>query len=197
MRIRWSGAGDPTDNTGFTDGQNDILTNLGPISGLAKIYQQGYVFHKQGITQMLPTGLGSAPFRFTTFGSKGKGNWFPYSLAVYGEEGAAYIGQEDVFFFDGTQSIPIGSRPVQGNRRVGARARIMSELAQATANSIRGFISTSIKGTDYKAYWIVIPGVGVWRYNFDEQNWVRDGYDRNATDVGPFYSYQGSRIMDL
>jgi hypothetical protein len=48
QRVRWTGAGDPTDWTSFSAGMVDILNNLGPIRGLCKLFQTGYAMHQLG-----------------------------------------------------------------------------------------------------------------------------------------------------
>src|SRR5208337_1642737 len=65
-RYYWSGIGDPTDWVGFTAGLNDIVNNLGPINGILKLGQYGYGFHQKGIMQIIPTGIGTAPFAFVS-----------------------------------------------------------------------------------------------------------------------------------
>jgi hypothetical protein len=197
QRVRWTGPGDPTDWTSFAAGKTDILSDLGPITGCGKIYQQGYLAHFGGLTQVVPTGIGTAPFNFVPFGSRGKGNIFPWSWANYGEEGSAYIGFEDVFFFNGTDSEPIGSRTIDGSRQVGARTSIMAELANSKPSQISGFISSDCNGNDYKAYWIVIPQGSTWVYNFKEANWSRFVFDKTPSVVGRFYNPRAIRIADL
>src|SRR6266404_6787251 len=64
QRYYWTGIGDPTDWVGFTSGLDDNVNNLGPINGLLKLGQYGFGFHQNGILQIIPTGIGLAPFDF-------------------------------------------------------------------------------------------------------------------------------------
>ena len=184
-RVRWSGIGDGTDWTSFSSGQNDLFNGLGPINGLCRIYQNGYAFQQWGITQIIPTGVGLAPFQFISMGSRAKGSILPYGVASFGEIVAAYVGKNDVYVFDGTESINIGSKPIDGNRRLGARSRIFSDLFVALQTNIFGFILSSANGNDYESYWLFIPGLNkAWVYHFDEGSWTQEFFNANQL-VGP------------
>jgi hypothetical protein len=196
QRIRWTAAGDPTDWTGQNAGTLDVFNDLGPITGLIKLYQTGYIFQVAGITQLIPTGIGTAPFATAPLVQRPKGCIAPRSIAVYGDQIAAYVGKDNIYVFNGTQSYPIGDAPVAGGR-IGARRRIFAELALSDLNSVWGFISSSIAGNDYNCYWLVIPTGSVWVYNFDEGNWTRFVFDKPAVRVAPFAKAFAPRIMDL
>lgn len=198
QRVRWTIPGDPTNWIGFGAGVNDILNNLGPITGLAKLYQTGYAFHQLGITQIIPTGIALTPFQFVPMTSKARGNICPYSLATSGEELAAYVGKDNIYAFNGTASEPIGDKPVQGGRqRAGARQKIFADIFAGDTEHILGYISENVNGRTFYAYWLVIPNVSVWVYNFDEQNWTRFTYALWITAIGTFYAAALIRIMDL
>jgi len=198
QRVRWTGSGDGTDWTSFNSGQIDLFNNLGPITGGVKLFQQGYVFQQWGITQVQLTGQGLNPFYFQPLGSKAKGNIAPYSLASFGEDIACYIGKNDIYRFDGAYSTPIGSAPVDGNRRIGARRRIFADLSQCDLRTVFGLISTSINSNDYSAYWIFMPELKqAWVYHFDEANWTRFTFARTPTRAGEFNKDSLIRIMDL
>jgi hypothetical protein len=173
-RIHWSGAGNGLDWTSFNSGQTDLFNPLGPINGLASVYQAGYAFQQWGITQIVPTGNGLVPFQFITMGSRSKGSILPYGVASFGEIIACYVGKDDIYIFDGTQSIGIGSHPIDGNRRLGARNRIFQDLFLATFNNIYGFIMSDANGFEYESYWLFMPSLNkAWIYHFDEQNWTQ------------------------
>lgn len=198
QRVRWTAAGDPTDWTGFNAGVTDILNALGPITGLAKLYQTGYAFHQWGVTQIIPTGIGLAPFRFVPMTSKARGNICPYSVATSGEELAAYVGKDNIYVFNGTSSDPIGDFPVAESRsRAGARTAIFADIFVGDNEHTLGYISENVNGRNFSAYWLVIPNVAVWVFNFDERNWQRFTYDAWITAIGTFYTAAVIRIMDL
>lgn len=178
-RIKWSSIGDGSDWSdpplGGTAGQEDLFNNLGPINGLARIYQTGYAFQQWGITQIIPTGIGTAPFEFVSMGSKAKGCVMHYALASFGEIVACYPGKNDIYLFDGTESQPIGSRPIDGNRRLGARTRILQDLFSASWDDLFGYILTSANQHDYESYWMLIPVLNkAWVYHFDEGTWTQE-----------------------
>lgn len=197
QRVQWTAAGDPTDWTGFNAGTNDLLNDLGPINGLVKLFQTGYAMHQWGITQIIPTGVGTAPFRFVPLTSKPRGNICPHSLASFGEEAAVYVGKDNVYLFDGSSSVPIGDRPLEGRKKVGARSAIFADLTVSDPRRVYGFVTTTIAGHIFNAYWLDIPNVSVWVFNFDEGNWTRFGYDGVLTSLGLFYKAGVIRIMDL
>jgi hypothetical protein len=183
-RVHWSATGDGANWSDFSAGQNDLFNNLGPITGMTRLFQSGYVFQQLGVTMMTPTGDALAPFRFTSMGAYAKGNTFPFALAAFGELIAAYIGRDDIYIFDGTSSQPIGQHPIDGNRRLGARTRIFADLFKVTQNvdltigynqsNVWGVIMTAANGTTMEAYWLFIPQLNkAWVYNFDESNWTQ------------------------
>lgn len=199
QRIRWTGAGDPTDWTSFDSGVQDILNDLGPLTGLAKLYQTGFVFQNFGITQMWPTGVGLAPWDFVPMSSRPKGCIAPFSIAVYGDDLIAYVGKDNIYILNGSQSVPIGDAPMSGSRtRLGARKRIFAELAQANLRLVTGYVSSAINGNPYNAYWLNIPNGSTWMFNFDEQNWTRFVFDGKVPSVINTFAKQGViRIEDL
>jgi hypothetical protein len=197
QRVRWSGAFDPTDYTSFSSGFVDLTNDLGPITGIANVYQSGYVFQQRGITQMIPTGVGTQPFSFIKISNKAKGNIAPYSLAYYGDQMACYVGKDNIYLFDGVQSNPIGDAPMQGGSRIGARKRIFAELKLSDLTQVFGFITSSIAGNDFNAYWLMIPNGSVWVYYFDENCWERFLFNRVPTVLGDFAKQGSPEIAQL
>jgi hypothetical protein len=198
QRVRWSGSGDPTDWVSPSSGLNDILGDLGPITGAVKIFQSGYIFHQWGITQMVPTGIGTNPFSFVPLTTRARGNTIPYSLAAAGEEFACYVGKDNVYKFNGTNSEPIGDRPIQGGKRVGARSAIFNDLRQVDPKTVEGYVSDTIYGNVYSAYWLVIPTISIWVYNLEEENWTRFAVLGTVSTIGRFFRNQAApRWLDL
>lgn len=197
QRVRWSGSGDPTDYTSPSSGINDILGDLGPITGCAKIFQSGYIWSQWGITQMIPTGIGTNPFDFVPLTTRARGNTIPYSLATAGEEYACYVGKDNVYIFNGTDSTPIGDHPIQGNKRLGARSRIFADLGLVNQQTVTGYVSDTINGQVFPAYWLVIPGVSVWIYQLDEQSWMRFTFANIISIIGRFFRGGTVRWVDL
>jgi hypothetical protein len=196
----WSGVGDPTDWTSFNSGRNDNLNNLGPGRGLLKLGQYGYGWHNWGIVQIQPTGIGLAPFYFTPIANSNVGNICTRSLTRFNREGvecAAYMGKDNVYVFNQSSVIPIGDAPIDGRKRLGARSRILADLVTSNALTAYGFVTQNIVGQVFNAYWLIIPNVSVWVYNFDESNWTRFKYNDTQTVAGLFFWQRGIRIMDL
>lgn len=197
QRVRWSGSGDPTDWTSFSSGINDILGDLGPITGVVKLFQSGYIFSQWGITQMIPTGIGTNPFNFVPLTTRARGNTIPYSLAAAGEEFACYVGKDNIYNFNGTDSQPIGDHPIQGMKRIGARSRIFADLASVNQNTVSGFITDTINGQVFPAYWLVIPTVAIWIYQLDEQSWMRVTFTDIISVIGRFFRDAAITWADL
>lgn len=184
-RVHWTGAGDGTDWTSFNSGQVDLFNGLGPINGLARVYQSGYAFQQFGITQIVPTGNGLSPFQFIPLGSRAKGSILPYGVASFGELIAAYIGKNDAYVFDGNESINVGSKPIDGNRRLGARSRIFSDLFTTLEVNVYSTIMSGANGNNYESWWLFIPNLNkAWVYHFDEGTWTQEFFTP-ARLVGP------------
>jgi len=197
---QWSGIGDPTDWTSFSSGTNKLVNNLGPINGLLKLGQYGFGFHQQGIVQIIPTGIGTAPFAFIPIINASQGTIAPFSLDHFDDEGveyAVYLGIDNVYVFNGSSVEPIGDRPLSGAKRTGARTRILADVVTANPQTIYGFVTYSIAGNPFRAYWLVIPGVSVWVYNFDEGNWTVFTYANMISSVGAFFKNSLVTIAQL
>lgn len=200
QRYIWSGIGDPTDWTSFTSGLNDNVSNLGPINGIKKIGQYGFGFHQNGILQIIPSGIGLSPFFFVPIINASQGVIAPYSLDHFDDQGvewASYLGIDNVYIFNGSSVEPIGDRPLDGRRRVGARSRILADVQSSNVQTIYGYNTYSINGQVFRAYWLVIPGVSVWVYNYDEGNWTYFTYNKVISSIGTFFKNVGIRIIDL
>jgi len=92
-RVRWSASGLPDDWTGFSSGFNDLEEVPDQISGIASLGRNGIIFRTNGFTGMYATGIGALPFRFEhlSFADEGVGNFYPYSLAIYGDMGISAV----------------------------------------------------------------------------------------------------------
>lgn len=202
QRYRWSGVGDPTDWTSFSAGLNDILVDLGPVLGVNKLGQYGFGYHVKGIMQVLPTGIGTNPFAFIPITTVSNGIQFPYSLDKFDYQGvdcAAFVGATNVFLFNQTSVLPIGDAPIDGNKRVGARKRIMADVNLVNTSltsfpGVFGCVTQSLAGNPFFGYLIpIIPKKGIWAYNFDEGNWSFWNLDPIAPGViGKFITNLGS-----
>lgn len=197
QRMRWTAPGDTTDWVSLSAGVLDLLNDLGPIVHGVKLFQAGYALQQFGITQIIPTGNGLNPFNLQPIASNNHGCPYPNSPAHQGGEFIDYVGLDNVYSFDGTQATPIGDQPIDGRKRIGARKRILADLATVSPGSVYGYITTAINGSDYNAYWLTIPNTATWMYNHDEQNWTRFNFNKNISTIGRFNKSGIVRIMDL
>jgi hypothetical protein len=193
----YSGADDPTDWTSFDSGVYNLANELGPIRGLGKVDGIGYSLHHFGLNQIYPTGNAQLPFYNFGVASKGKGCPYPYGAAYWGDEAFFWPGESDIYMFEGQNIEPIGAKKIDGNRQVGARSAIMSELRNANPGVITGATTSVINGNDFNAYWLVIPNGSTWIYNIDEESWTRRVYDKTPTLVSRFYNPATITIAQL
>lgn len=198
QRLRWTGAGDPTDWTSFDSGIVDLFNDLGPINGYRKIYQQGYVFQQWGIVQMSLTGNADQPFYFVPLSSKQKGLYYPWTLSGSGEF-AIYVGKDNVYLFNGSSSEPIGDAPLAARTWLGARDRILADLySSPSGTQAYGFYLPSTRSHEYETYWLIIPGSSTWVYGLKEGNWTRYTWNPSTAQVAStFYDIGSLRIIDL
>ena len=205
QRVHWSGAGDPTDWTSFSSGQIDLFNDFGPVNGGVKLSPHGFIMQQLGIEQCELTGNAQSPFYFTPKSSKAKGLAFPRTLAANGEAECFYVGQDNVYLFDGTVSNPIGNYPLSGRIRGGARTKIFNDIKSTEGtygspgwiNNIFGFFSISVNGNAFAAYWLVIPGVSIWIFSLDDWTWTRWTIDGVPTCIGNYLYRTVIRILDL
>lgn len=167
-RIRWCVSGNPNDWTGFGSGFTDLLSVPDRITGLASLGRNGYVFRRNGISMVAPTGDFTAPLSDENFSvaPKGVGSIYPYALAVYGNQ-CAFVSESEIHSFNGVDLTPIGQK---------AKKKIFADLDQATnSDEVVGFINPNIGlNFDMLSYWLCIPGPNVaWIYLFDEEVWQR------------------------
>jgi drug/metabolite transporter superfamily protein YnfA len=86
---------------------------------------------------------------------------------------------------------------MQGRARIGARSVIFSDFSLAVPSSIFSFVSTSINGTPYNAYWIVIPGIAIWVFHIDDMTWTRWTVAGTPTCIGEFILDSALRWADM
>ena len=195
---KYSGAGAPDDWTSFDSGTFNLANKLGPIRGLGKVQGIGYSVHHFGLNQIYPTGNAALPFYNFGVASQGKGCPYPRGVAFWGDESIFWPGDNDIYMFDGSNIIPIGSRKLQGGAQVGARSRIMAELKTSNNNSVYGAVSSVISGNDFNAYWLVIPNGSTWIYNIDEGSWTRRVWSgKTPSVVSRFYNPNVVTWQDL
>lgn len=194
---QWSGVGDPTDWTSFSAGQNNILNDLGPALGGIKLGQYGFGYHSKGVIQIVPTGVGTAPFAFYPVqNAKMCGLYCPKSLDKFilqGVECSIYVGPDNVYVWNQTSLSSIGDMPLSGRSRIGARQRIFADILEAirvfSIFGVFAFTTTTLNGVPFNAYWLFCPNgtnFVCWVFNFDEFNWTRLVFDQRPTCTGSF-----------
>ena len=176
--VRWSAVGlptvfDPTVN--INAGFNIFIDFADEINGMMFIGRVAYIFHRTGITEMSPTGVGTAPFDFNHIWNSqdGSGNVFPETIAQYGQMGA-FVATDNIYSVQNYQFSSIGGT---------ARDAIMADFSvaltgvnnpQPIATIVPGYASDFV----YLTYQLCIPlSIGgptvVWQYSFENGTWER------------------------
>jgi hypothetical protein len=150
-RVRWSAIGLPTQfdpavnlNAGF----NDFIDVADDITGLMMLGRVGYVYHRTGIIEMAPTGVGVAPFDFNHVwnAQDGMGGVYNYCTGQFGSTGA-FVSSDNIYLVQNYQFSPIGGK---------ARDAIISYLA-GTYFPIISVTSLINAGPAFQPYLVVIP----------------------------------------
>lgn len=197
QRYQWSGAGDPTDWVSFSSGINDLVNDLGPAYNLSKLGQYGFGYHPNGLVQIIPTGIGTNPFAFDQIAGASIGPTAIYSkqkLTVQGIDSDVFVGPDNVYLFNQTSLNRIGDAPIGQRRFLGARKRIMADVATSGPLFFtRSYVTHSPGASPYLAYYLLcIKSITdptqcpLWIYNFDEENWTRWIFNKVPRCLGDF-----------
>lgn len=184
QRIRWSNIGfnpilntfggnlgtagatfDPSVN--LNAGSADMLDVTDVITGMMFLGRMGYIFRQQGITEIDPTGSGTAPFDFNHLWASehGIGNVFPLTIDQYGSYGM-FVATNNVYQVTPGNVTPVGA---------GTRDAIMLDLSFATSAPVAAIIPSLAVYRIYLTYSLFIPqatGTRVYVYSFDDNNWA-------------------------
>lgn len=176
--IRWSAVGlplviDPACN--INAGFNIFIDFADAITGMMFLGRVAYIFHRTGITEMAPTGVGTIPFDFNHIwnAQDGTGSIYPYTIAQYGQYGA-FVSTENIYMVQNYQFQAIG-----GNTRDAIFSDIHTSLLQIGSNQIIGAISPAYNDnyiyTVYQLYIPQAPGgpTVVWQYSLEDGHWER------------------------
>lgn len=173
-RVRWTANGVVVGvaDDWLTDpsaGVEDLIEVPDSITGLVTSGGNTFVYRYNGITQMTPTGVGTAPFRFTNMSAapEGMGNIYPYGLAAY-DVYVISISKDDIWLM--VQGVSY--QRIAGGK---TKKRIFADLAQASGDQVFGTVIPRFgSGFDFLSYWLTIPGLGItWVYNQEDDNWTR------------------------
>lgn len=189
QRVRWSNSGfdpfgvgvlgsncgtaactfDPSINP--SAGLADIIAVPDIITGAMFMDRIGYILRTSGITEVMPTGIGTAPFQFNHLwaAQNGIGNLYPYAWAQYGTIGI-FISLDQIYRLDSGA----GLRPVGG----GAREAIWADLAVTTAPPRAAIATNYYLNQHYPAYHLFIKdstglNTKVWVLNLETNSWVK------------------------
>lgn len=170
-RIRWSANGIPTQwlpASNPSAGLNDLLDVPNGITGFLTIGNVGFIFRTNGISEMVPTGVGTNPWDFNHLwaSEKGIGNVQPQSIDSYGSIGI-FLSSEEFYQMSAASFKEIGG---------GAFDQVNTELTYATENVIGNIIPVFSKQYRYLLYILSIPVENdciYYAYSIQEQNWTR------------------------
>lgn len=186
-RIRWSATGlpevfDPAIN--INAGSNDIIDIVDSITGIMMLGRVGFIFHKSGIMEVSPTGIGTAPFDFNHIwnANDGMGNVYPYTVCQYGSTGA-FASIDNIYLVQNYQFQAIG-----GNSRDAIMADMATyfsipdgaNLAAGPANQpIMAIVPGYSNGYTYLTVQVILPYFGgttvtrIYEYSIEGGYWER------------------------
>lgn len=166
-KIGWCITGDIGDWTGVGSGSVILSDCPDDITGLGNINNVIVVPRRSGIHLGFPTGYGSLPFRWETWGRDGAG--FPYPSTNCFFNNILYgVGKDDVYTYNLSDLTPIGYK-------------IRGELLHALHAGVtyRGFIST-LCGDVPRPRYNLVPSSNQWPhyvYDLADQKWSKHWYD--------------------
>lgn len=187
QRIRWSNdgfepylsgvfgnnlgtAGATFDSTiNVNAGVVDMLDAPDVITGMMMLGRVGYILRSNGITEVSPTGKGTAPFTFNHLWSsqQGIGNLYPFGTAQYGNMGVL-ISTEQIYKLE-----PYNINPIGGT----ARDAILTDLNTASGPVRACIVPMFSFGYIYPIYMLFINQTNtssiIYIYSFEDNNWVK------------------------
>ena len=199
QRVRWTGAGDPTDWSSANAGQNDLFNDLGPITGVVKIGQSAYILQERGITQVTLTGNGLKPFQFTPLYANEKGCIAPWSVSHIGNA-IIYVSSDNIYLFDGSVATPLCDKSISGFR-VQLASAVLTDImtGPATLNifgkAVQKFVGTQLV-TPFNAYLLRTPSKS-WIFNIDEMAWYSFGTTSPQGMFGEVYLNNTTRFPSV
>ena len=187
QRLRWSNSGfSPFDASGnfgpnlgtagatfdanvfVNAGQNDFIDVPDILTGIMFIGRVGYLIRQNGITEISPTGNGTAPFDFNHLwaSEQGIGNVYSATVAQYGDRGI-FISTDNVYLLSTSQLSAIGG---------GARDAIMADLAATNQPPTAVIVPAMTLGYTYLVYMLYIQlpngNTRVYVYSIEDGNWA-------------------------
>lgn len=187
QRVRWSPSGvtttfDPAINVGA--GFNDMLDTPDAITNFITVGRVGFITRTNGITEMTPTGKGTAPFDFNHLwaSERGVGNVYPYACASYGNMGII-VSSEQVYSLSMTSFDPLGGL---------ARNGIFVDLVNATSTIIGSILPKWSVDYPYPVYKLLVPQYPdtiEWNYAIEDKHWFRRILKGYTPSAAPKYIY--------
>lgn len=171
QRIRWCPSGDPfiwdpAANIGA--GFNDMLDVPDDITGFLAIGRSGFVFRRNGITELTSISQGALPFDFNHLwaSERGIGSVFPSTIAGFGPIGI-FISADDVY-----------ELTLSGFNKIGGGAvdALYNDLTNATATPLASIVPTVQGNYIYLMYMLSIPlneDSAMWIYDINGKSWQR------------------------
>lgn len=180
-RFRWSKINDANNFTDPTAGVADIPEIEDNISGYATQGALGYIYRTNGITTVTPTGGISPTFFLENYSAGvGTGNFFPYSLAQWGNL-TCFASQEDIQAFNPLLGPPT---PIGG----AAARSIYTDLSNASGYVIGAMLPSLGWERQGLQYWLGIPFSDntskIWMYQFESQSWTNQVVPFSVTTIG-------------
>lgn len=187
QRVRWCVAGNVTqwDPMSFTGaGFEDLLETPDGIHGVINTSPVAYILRSNGISQMIPTGVGTSAFDFEhLWASKnGIGNIIDFISATFGPFGFV-LAFDDIYLITASSYDKVGSK---------VKNQLYYDISQATLSYSWMESFLSVASQPYLRYRIGInsrvSGLVIWSYSTENNGWERESFqDRVLTGPGGMY----------
>lgn len=181
--IFWSKIGDPTTWTGdFTAGSTTLLDVDDQPTGIDVVRNTIILARSTGFHVGVATGNGANPYDWKKLSSRDKGNFWPASLARWGNE-FFFVSVDDVHRFDLSNVTDIGE---------GITEELFDAL-RVQGSDVRGVITRSYKNGGRPQYHLFTTVYGVpqpnvskhFIYDIKEGLWSKHTYDAYVLDNPP------------
>lgn len=169
--VSWSDTANPnswTPSNSSVAGSSDLIMSGGGITGLGTIGRNTYVLSQFGAQVMYPTGQAQPAFDFEPFmwSKPGWGNYYPYSLVVWGPLMFTITQSAEVLMFDGSNFTQLAKGKIRG--------KLQQQLTNVSPNDVRCWCTSTMgPGYDLEAYWISLPNGTIWVHDLVEGTWQR------------------------
>jgi hypothetical protein len=185
QRVRWCVAGNYTQwDPGTYDGAGfeDLLETPDGITGVLNTNPVAYILRSNGITQMIPTGIGTSAFNFNHLwaSQRGIGNILAYGGNNYGP-GGFVVANDDIYIISSSGYQAVGGK---------IKNRLYADLQTYSTGVIIGWVESVIAAAHpvlrYRISMtrdITSTDSIIWSFDTDSNSWYKETVFYGVTGV--------------